>query len=209
MRLKKVKNAMGTIKESKYFISNPKKYKGDYKNLFKNGNPIKLEIGMGKGDFIIGNALKNPDINYIGFEKYDSVLVRAIEKANSLEINNLFFINEDATFINEIFNNEIDTLYLNFSDPWPKTRHEKRRLSSSNFLEKYDSIFSNIPHITMKTDNRKLFEFSLKEFTDYGYKIVDLSLDLHSDEYPDNIMTEYEVKFSSKGFPIYMVDIKK
>lgn len=209
MRLKKVKNAIDYINKSKYFISNPKECKKRYQKIFNNQNPIHLEIGMGKGDFIIENALRNPNINYIGFEKYDSVLIRAIEKADALDIKNLFFINEDANGINDIFGKEIDLIYLNFSDPWPKKRHAKRRLSSIEFLKKYDEIFKNVPHIIMKTDNRSLFEFSLKEFTDYGYKINTISLDLHKDDIKDNIMTEYEIKFSSKGFPIYKVDINK
>lgn len=209
MRLKKVKNAMDYIEKSTYFIKEPKSYKNKYQDLFKNENPIYLEIGMGKGDFIIENAKRNPNINYIGFEKYDSVLIRAVEKANELELNNLYFIKEDAFLINEIFGPEINLIYLNFSDPWPKKRHAKRRLSSSEFLKKYDSIFKENPHIIMKTDNRGLFEFSLKEFTDYGYRINELSLDLHKDEETDNIKTEYEIKFSSLGFPIYRVDISK
>lgn len=209
MRLKKVKNAMDYIEKSTYFIKEPKSYKNKYRDLFKNENPIYLEIGMGKGDFIIENAKRNPNINYIGFEKYDSVLIRAVEKANELELNNLYFIKEDAFLINEIFGPEINLIYLNFSDPWPKKRHAKRRLSSSEFLKKYDSIFKENQHIIMKTDNRGLFEFSLKEFTDYGYRINELSLDLHKDEETDNIKTEYEIKFSSLGFPIYRVDISK
>lgn len=209
MRLKKVKNALSYIEESNYYIKNPRDFKGKYKELFGNNNPIHLEIGMGKGDFIIESAIKNREINYIGFEKYDSVLIRAVEKANMLELTNLKFINEDAFLINEIFSNEISTIYLNFSDPWPKNRHAKRRLSSSDFLQKYDLIFESNPHIRMKTDNRLLFEFSLIEFVTYGYKLNDISLDLHKSFYEDNILTEYERKFSSKGFPIYLVDIIK
>lgn len=209
MRLKKIKNALSYIEESKYFIKDPKAHKNKFNKIFGNKNPIYLEIGMGKGDFIIENAIRNPHINYIGFEKYDSVLLRAIEKMKDKELKNIRFINEDAFLINEIFGKEINLIYLNFSDPWPKKRHAKRRLSSSEFLKKYDLIFKKKPHIIMKTDNRQLFEFSLKEYTDYGYKIDELSLDLHKDEIQDNIMTEYEIKFSSLGFPIYKVDIKK
>jgi len=164
---------------------------------------------MGKGTFIYENALKYPDINFIGIEKYDSVMVRAIEKVENIELNNLKFIRMDATKIEEVFDKEIDRIYLNFSDPWPKVRHEKRRLTSLNFLEKYDSIFNKEKRIIMKTDNRKLFEFSIVSFTNYDYKINEISLDLHNDEVIDNIETEYEKKFSSKGFPIYKIDVYK
>ena len=150
----------------------------------------------------------NPDINYIGIEKFDSVMVRAIEKLESENIPNLKLIKMDAEKIDEIFNQEIDKVYLNFSDPWPKDRHEKRRLTSKIFLNKYDKIFKSLNNIVFKTDNRKLFEYSLKSFTDYGYQIKTISLDLHNDEIP-NVETEYEIKFSSKGYPIYMVDVIK
>ena len=209
MRLKKVKGALEKIKKSIYMIDNPKEYIGNYKNVFKNNNPIQIEIGMGKGTFIINKALNNPNINYIGIEKYDSVIVRAVEKLEGKDISNLKLIMMDATDIKDIFINEIDTLYLNFSDPWPKERHSKRRLSSLEFLKKYDTIFCNTKHIVMKTDNRKLFEFSIKSFTDYDYKIDDISLDLYSDNVSDNIPTEYESKFVSLGQVIYMIDVKK
>lgn len=206
MRLKNVKGAKETIEKSSYLILEPKI--GMYQKLFNNDNPIHIEIGMGKGDFIINMALKYPNINFIGIEKFDSVIVKAVLKLTNKNIPNLKLIRMDALSINEIFKQEVDTIYLNFSDPWPKNRHEHRRLTSKIFLEKYDSIFNNIPHIIMKTDNRKLFEYSLKSMTDYGYKINDISLDLHNDD-KENVETEYERKFSSKGFPIYMVECFK
>jgi len=176
--------------------------------LFGNNKPVYLEIGMGKGRFIIENAKRYPEINFIGVEMFDSVLVRAIESITE-EIPNLKFIKMDATYIEDVFDKDIDLLYLNFSDPWPKNRHEHRRLTSDRFLKRYDSIFKKDKKIIMKTDNRHLFEFSLISLTNYGYKMEELSLDLHKDDMPDNIETEYEEKFSSKGFPIYRVYAKK
>ena len=208
MRLRNVKGASKRIEQSPYIINNYKDYKGNFSSLFLNNNPINIEIGMGKGLFIINMAKNNPDINYIGIEKFDSVMVRAIEKLESENIPNLKLIKMDAEKVDEIFNQEIDKVYLNFSDPWPKDRHEKRRLTSKIFLNKYDKIFKSLKNIVFKTDNRKLFEYSLKSFTDYGYQIKTISLDLHNDEIP-NVETEYEIKFSSKGYPIYMVDVIK
>ena len=206
LRLRNVKGALEIVNNSNYVIHNYKDYKGKYNKLFNN-NDIEIEIGCGKGNFIINKAKQNPNINYIGIEKYDSVLVRALEKIDE-EIPNLKFIRMDAKEIDEVFNKEISKIYLNFSDPWPKDRHEKRRLSSDIFLKKYDSIFKSEKNIIMKTDNRKLFEYSIKSLTNYGYKIEDISLDLHNDDIP-NIETEYETKFSSLGQVIYMVNVKK
>ena len=141
MRLKNIKGASEKILLGKYFINNPNEYKGKWHELFKNNNPIYIEIGMGKGNFIIKNALTNPDINYIGIEMYDSVILRAVEKTNELELNNLYLIRMDARLIEEVFDKEIDLIYLNFSDPWPKDRHAKRRLTSPRFLARYDKIF--------------------------------------------------------------------
>lgn len=209
MRLRNVKGAKELIESSKYVILNYKDYKGKYNNLFENDNPIYIEIGMGKGKFIIENAFKYPNINFIGIEKYDSVVVRAIQKLEDINLPNLKIIRMDALEIDEVFAHEISKIYLNFSDPWPKDRHANRRLSSNIFLKKYDVIFKDDKNIVMKTDNRKLFEYSVKSFVDYGYKISDLSLDLHNDYYPDNIMTEYEEKFVSKGNQIYMIEVDK
>lgn len=208
MRLKNIKGAKEKISASPYIISNPEKFKGKFNTLFKNDNQIHLEIGMGKGDFIIGMAQKYPNINFIGIEKFDSVILRATQKLENLELPNLKLIRFDATEIENIFDKEIDTIYLNFSDPWPKNRHEDRRLTSKKFLARYDKIFKNINHIIQKTDNRHLFEYSLMSFIDYDYKIKNISLNLHDDEI-DNIETEYEKRFASLGYPIYMVEVEK
>ena len=208
MRLRNIPNAKDKLDKSNYIIHNYLEMKGNFKKVFFNDNPIYLEIGTGKGNFIIENAKRYPNINFIGIEKYDSVLVRAIEKIDELELNNLRFIRMDAKEIENVFDKEIFKLYLNFSDPWPKDRHEKRRLTSDVFLEHYDNIFADKKIIEFKTDNRKLFEYSVKSFTDYNYKIQSLSLDLHSDV-TDNIMTEYEAKFSNKGQVIYYVKVSK
>jgi len=208
MRLRNVRGASEIIENSLYVIKNYEDYKGRYNLIFSNNNPIHIEIGMGKGDFIINMAKKYPNINFIGIEKFDSVLVRAIEKVDE-DIPNLRFIRMDATDIENVFYKEIDTIYLNFSDPWPKNRHEHRRLTSEKFLKRYDSLFSNDKKIIMKTDNRKLFEFSITSFTDYNYKIEEISLDLYNDDIKDNVPTEYERKFHDKGFPIYKISVKK
>ena len=208
MRLRNVKGASAIIENCPFIIKNYKEYKGNYKSLFNNNNPIHIEIGMGKGDFIIGMAKKYPEINFIGIEKFDSVIVRAIEKLDE-EIPNLRLIRMDATEIEEVFAKEIDTIYLNFSDPWPKNRHSDRRLSSLKFLKRYDNIFKNQKTIIMKTDNRKLFEFSLMEFSNYDYKFEEISLDLYNDDIKDNVQTEYERRFHNLGFPIYKVIVKK
>lgn len=209
MRLRNVKCAKEIIESSNYVVLDYKKYRGNYNKLFKNNNPIYVEIGMGKGKFIIDNAIKYPNINFIGIEKYDSVVVRAIQKLEDKDIPNLKIIRMDALEITDVFDKEVSRIYLNFSDPWPKDRHEHRRLSSDIFLKKYDLIFKDNKNIVMKTDNRNLFEYSVKSFVNYGYKINDISLDLHQANYPDNIMTEYEEKFVSKGSPIYMIDVSK
>lgn len=210
MRLKNVPGAREKIESNKYFLFDPSSYKGKYNELFKNNNPIHIEIGMGKGNFIIEMAKKYPEINFIGIEKYDSVLVRACEKLENEELNNLYLISMDANNILDVFYKEIATIYLNFSDPWPKKRHSNRRLSSKIFLEKYKIISKESPHIIMKTDNRQLFEFSLITFTQNNYVFNDVSLNLHSDfdKLKDNVMTEYEKKFSERNEVIYMVDAK-
>ena len=209
MRLRKVKGATEAIASSPYVLDDYYKYKGCFNKLFKNNNPIYLEIGMGKGNFIIENARRYPDINFIGIEKFDSVLVRAIQKLESVDLPNLRFIRADAKEIDNMFSKEITKIYLNFSDPWPKDRHQERRLTSPTFLKRYEIIFKEEVRIEFKTDNRPLFEYSLQSFSSAGYLLEDVSLDLHASDYPDNIMTEYEEKFSEKGNPIYYVKVKK
>jgi len=208
MRLRNVRGASEVIENSMYIIKNYEEYKGKFNLIFENNNPIHIEIGMGKGNFIINMAKKYPNINFIGIEKFDSVLVRAIEKVEE-EIPNLKFIRMDATNIEDIFYKEIETIYLNFSDPWPKKRHSDRRLSSEKFLKRYDNLFSGNKKIIMKTDNRKLFEFSIMSFTNYNYKIEEISLDLNDDDIKDNVQTEYESKFHNKGYPIYKIVVIK
>lgn len=208
MRLRNVKGAKEEIEKSKYIIEDYEQYKGNFKSIFKNNNEIHIEIGMGKGDFIKGMALKYPNINFIGIEKFDSVMVRAVQKLEETEIPNLKLIKMDALNIDKIFDKEIECIYLNFSDPWPKSRHEKRRLTSDVFLEKYDKILKT-KQIIMKTDNRKLFEYSIMSLTNYGYKIDEISLDLHNDDIKDNVETEYEKKFVSLGNAIYRISVHK
>src|SRR5574344_1203322 len=181
MRLKNIPGAHDKVSASPYLIEGTK-YKNKYKILFNNNNPIHIEIGMGKGSFIIGMAEKYPDINFIGIEKFDSVIVKAVEKLEEVDLPNLRLIRYDATKIEDLFGKEIDTIYLNFSDPWPKNRHEFRRLSSPVFLKRYDNIFKDTKHIIMKTDNRNLFEYSIMSFNNYGYNIENISLDLYKDD---------------------------
>ena len=202
MRLKHVKDADKVVESGIYYVKTPREYKGKWSDFFNNDNPIYIEIGMGKGDFIIENAIKYPNINFIGIEMYDSVMIRAVQKSNELELNNLKLVKIDATYIEEIFDKEIDLIYLNFSDPWPKDRHVKRRLTSSRFLERYDKIFKNVPTIIMKTDNVNLFDFSLDSLSEYGYDIEYYTYDLYNDDITDNITTEYEKKFVEKGIKI-------
>ena len=208
MRLRNVKNKEEILSNSSYFISNVEEYIGKWSKLFGNNNPIYIEIGMGKGKFIIENAIKYPNINFIGIEKYDSVIAKCLPKIPK-GLNNLVILRLDALNIDKVFCHEISRVYLNFSDPWPKVRHSLRRLSSKVFLEKYDNIFRDDREICMRTDNRDLFVYSLLSFSEYGYTLKRLSLDLHSEEIEDLITTEYEDKFSDKGMPIYAVVVYK
>ena len=207
MRLRNVKNKKEIMDNSSYLVKDPTLYKGKWKELFNNNNPIYIEIGMGKGQFIINNALKYPDINFIGIEKYDSVIAKGLQKIPE-GLNNLAMVRWDALGIEDIFDKEIDRIYLNFSDPWPKKRHHLRRLSSRAFLEKYEKIFKNGNIIEMRTDNRDLFQYSLVSFSEFGYTLEEVSLDLHTDNMPE-ITTEYEDKFSKDGMPIYYVMCNK
>lgn len=208
MRLRNVKNADIIVNNSKYVIKEPIMYQNRYNTLFKNNNPIHLEIGMGKGNFIISLAQKYPNINFIGIEMYESVLVRAIQKLEELDLHNILLINDNANNIDKIFYHEIDTLYLNFSDPWPKKRHSKRRLTSPIFLEKYDKIFVRSPHIKQKTDNISLFAYSIETLSNHGYVFDKISLDLEHDDI-DNVLTEYESKFMNQGIKINYLDSYK
>lgn len=207
MRLRNVKNKEEIMNNSKYLVKDYFNYKGKWNELFGNNNPIYIEIGMGKGKFIIENAVMYPDINFIGIEKFDSVICKGLQKIPD-GLNNLIMIRADALDIDNIFDKEIDRIYLNFSDPWPKNRHHLRRLSSKVFLNKYDSLFKNDASIFMRTDNRGLFQYSLVSFSENGYILRDLSLDLHKDDMP-LITTEYEDKFSNLDMPIYFVECTK
>ena len=207
MRLRNVKNKKEIMDNSLYLVKDPTLYKGKWKELFGNDNPIYIEIGMGKGKFIIDNAIHYPNINFIGIEKYDSVIAKGLQKIPE-GLNNLVMVRWDALNINDIFSKEVDRIYLNFSDPWPKKRHHLRRLSSRVFLEKYEDIFSGKRIIEMRTDNRDLFQYSLVSFSEFGYTLEEVSLDLHTNNMPE-ITTEYEDKFSKDGMPIYYVMCNK
>ncbi len=209
MRLKHIKNADIIINKSDYIVKEPTKYKGKWNKLFNNDNDIYIEIGTGKGKFITSLAIDNPNINYIGIEKYDTPLVGAVKRLENINIPNLKLICFDAIKIDELFDHEVSKIYLNFSDPWPKKRHAKRRLTSDTFLPIYDSIFKKDKRIVQKTDNVGLFEYSIVSLSNYGYVIKDISLDLHNTS-KENVMTEYEKKFSSQGIKInYLEAIKK
>lgn len=208
MRQRNVKNKKEIIENSRYIVLEPEKMIGNWGKVFGNNNPIYIEIGMGKGDFIVNNAKMYPNINFIGIEKFDSIMALAIKKID-VELPNLRLIRMDAMDIDKVFNKEISKIFLNFSDPWPKKRHTNRRLTSGKFLSLYDNIFINEKVIEMKTDNQGLFEYSLISFNENGYLLKELSLDLHNSLIENNIMTEYEKKFSEKGMRIYYVKVVK
>ena len=206
MRLRNIKGADEAVAESIYCIQNPRDYRGNWRTLFSNTNPIHMEIGMGKGKFIMELASQNPSVNYIGVERYTSVLYRALQKMETETLPNLKFLCVDAKILPEIFApGEIDKIYLNFSDPWPKDRHAKRRLTSGAFLSCYDSVLKPEGTIEFKTDNKGLFDFSMEEIPGQGWKINASTTDLHRDTSMNqgNVMTEYEEKFSAMGNPIY------
>lgn len=212
MRLKNVPGARDVITGSSLVIHDPEKQKGSFSRIFGNDHPIRIEIGMGKGRFLYEMAKENPDINYIGIEKYSSVLLRAIQKMEENQLPNLLFIRMDAENIDAVFEKEeIDRIYLNFSDPWPKDRHAKRRLPSCEYLMRYDRFLKKDGILEFKTDNKKLFDFAVEELPKAGWKIVKITYDLHHDKemMQGNIMTEYEEKFSSMGNPIYKYIISR
>ena len=208
MHLRKVKDVEEKIKEySDVVVFNPESNKGKWHDLFKNNNPIYLEIGMGKGKFIREHARRNPDINYIGCELSTSMCYKSAKEVDNL--NNLKIINYDAFKLEDVFESgEIDKIYLTFSDPWPKARHEKRRLTTDNVLNIYKKLLSNDGIIEFKTDNRELFEYSVIQFTNNNFEILELSLDLHKTS-DDIITTEYEEKFMAKGQVIYFIKVKE
>lgn len=205
MRLRNVKGSRELIASNQYVVHQEEDFKGRWKDFFGNDNPVHIEIGMGKGQFLMTLAEQNPNINYLGIEKYSSVLVRAVEKREQRpELNNLFFIRMDAEYIQNVFGKkEVSKIYLNFSDPWPKDRHAKRRLTSVHFFEFYDEILSDDGLVVFKTDNRDLFDFSLEQVKEAGWLLKDYTYDLHHSEYNEgNVMTEYEARFSAMNTPI-------
>ena len=207
MRLRNITGSREVIAESNFVVQEAvlEQCPGTWKDIFGNDNPIHIEIGMGKGKFIHAMAKEHPHINYIGIEKYSSVLLRAIQKMEEEELPNLKFIRMDAEDIVKVFaKGEVDKIYLNFSDPWPKDRHAKRRLPSRQFLARYDVILKKDGFLEFKTDNRGLFDFAVEELPEAGWKAQVVTYDLHNDEelVKGNVMTEYEEKFSSMGNPI-------
>lgn len=205
MRLRNITGSREVIGESRFVVHEPKECRGRWKEVFGNDHPVRAEIGMGKGRFIMDLARQNPDVNYIGIEKYSSVLLRAIQKMEEEPLDNVCFIRMDAEEITEVFaEGELDRIYLNFSDPWPKDRHARRRLPSRQFLARYDQILKKDGVIEFKTDNRPLFDFALEELEPAGWKADVVTFDLHADPVlcEGNIMTEYEERFSSVGNPI-------
>lgn len=204
MRLRHIKGAEEEIAGSPYVVQDPQSLKGKWNTLFGNDNPIRIEVGMGKGKFIMELAENNPDINYIGIERYSSVLLKGLQKRAEKDISNIYFIRIDALELSDVFDVcEVDRIYLNFSDPWPKDRHAKRRLTSDRFMPVYDKILKKDGMIEFKTDNQDLFRYSLESIPEAGWKVDAQTFDLHnSDMAEGNVMTEYETKFCSEGKPI-------
>lgn len=207
MRLRNVKNKEEILNNCTLLIKEPEEYRGKWNSLFANNNPIYIEIGMGKGKFIIENALKNKNINYIGIERFDSVMAKAIKKIED-NIPNLRLIRMNALDIDKVFFQEVDLIYLNFSDPWPKTRWHERRLTSKTFLDKYDQIFKDNKKIEMKTDNQDLFIYSLETLSQKGYGLSDITFDYHK-THENIIMSEYEQRFSKEGKNVYHLFAQK
>ncbi len=205
MRLRNISGSRDVIAQSEYVIHEPESQKGNWKQVFGNEQPLYVEIGMGKGKFLHTLAKLHPERNYVGIEKYSSVLLRAIQKMEEEELANLRFIRMDAEEITDVFEEgEVAGIYLNFSDPWPKDRHAKRRLPSGTFLARYNEIVADGGKIEFKTDNRPLFDFAVEELEESAWKADVITYDLHADEalVAGNVMTEYEEKFSALGNPI-------
>lgn len=205
MRLRNIRGSEEIVAGNEYVVHEPEQYKGKWNTLFKNEHPIHVEIGMGKGKFIMEQAGMHPDINYIGIERYSSVLLRALQRSTDNKLTNLYFLWFDARYLNLIFGmEEIQVIYLNFSDPWPKDRHAKRRLPSKEFLSKYDKCLKRDGEVIFKTDNPVLFDYSLEQAKEAGWKLKEVTYDLHQHGNPSgNVMTEYEEKFVAEGKPIH------
>lgn len=209
MEYNKIKDASKIINQSSYLVKEPTKYKNKWSDLFQNKKSICLELGMGRGEFIIKMAQKYPNINFIGLELSDSQMVMAVERLKNLKLDNLKLINADALEIDNFFGKEIDTIYLTFSEPWPKRIDEKKRFTHENYLKLYDKIFKKHKHIILKTDNRGLFAYSLETLSNYWYIFDKVSLDLHNDERNiDNVLTDFEKKYKEEKRPIYYLDAK-
>lgn len=207
MEYNKVKDANQIIKNSNYVVQTPEKYKNKWNDFFGNKNPIYLELGMGRGEFIINMALKYPNINFIGLELNESQTATAATRLNDQKISNLKLICADAKNIINYFGKEIDTIYLTFSEPWPKKHDESKRFTHISYLKLYDRIFKKHKHIILKTDNKGLFAYSLETLSQYWYEFNRVSLDLHNDEDPiPNIMTDFEKQYFKENRPIYYLD---
>ncbi|MBQ6841142.1 MAG: tRNA (guanosine(46)-N7)-methyltransferase TrmB [Bacilli bacterium] len=207
MQYNVVKDADRIVRSCSYVVNEPTKYKNKWNDLFGNKNPICLELGMGRGDFIINMARTYPNINFIGLELYASQMVMAVDRLVNQKLPNLKLINADAKDIINFFGKEIDTIYLTFSEPWPKKIDEKKRFTHVGYLKLYDRIFKKDKHIILKTDNKGLFAYSLESLSQYWYSFDRVSLDLHNDENPiKNIMTDWEQKCHKDGKPICYVD---
>ena len=207
MRYNVIKNADEILDNSSYLIKNPEKYKGKWNTVFNNNNPICLELGMGRGSFIIQMAKKHPNINFIGLELDKSQTATAINNIRNDKINNLRMICSDAKNIIDFFGKEIDTIYLTFSEPWPKKKDEKKRFSHESYLRLYDRIFRKNKHIILKTDNKILFASALESLSKYWYSFDKVSLDLHNDERKiENVMTDFEKQYFKEKRPIYYLD---
>lgn len=205
MRLRHIPGSEEEIANSPYVVQNPEGKKGHWNVVFGNDNPIEIEVGMGKGRFIMELAGLHPDVNYIGIERYPSVLLRGLQKRAQLELANIVFLCVDALLLSEIFEQgEVNRIYLNFSDPWPKDRHARRRLTSEDFMAVYNQILAKDGSVEFKTDNRGLFDYSLESVPAAGWSVKEKTFDLHHSPMAEgNVMTEYEEKFSSKGNPIF------
>ncbi len=208
MRVRKKKNCAARMERcAAIHVTEPERYKGRWKELFGNDNPIHIEIGCGKGSFVCGMAQKYPDINFIAIEKVEDVIVMAMEKAMGQGLENVRFMDMDAEKIDEFFEKgEISRIYLNFSDPWKKNKQAKRRLTHKNFLDRYKKVLNNGDHIWFKTDNKQLFEFSLNSFAAENFKLENITLDLHNSKFEGNVITEYEQRFLDLGQPIYRLE---
>ncbi len=208
MRMRKKKNCAARIERcGDIRITDPQNHKGSWGTIFGNSNPIHIEIGCGKGSFVVGMAKMYPDINFIAIEKVEDVIVMAMEKAIAEGVTNVRFMDVDAEHIEEYFRKgEVSRIYLNFSDPWKKSKQAKRRLTHKNFLDRYKNILNNGDFIWFKTDNQKLFEFSLNSFTEENFKLSNITLDLHNSGFEGNVVTEYEQRFVDLGQPIYRLE---